>query len=111
VRGLATGRLGLSQLGRIVTHEFGSGLLLASAFGLALFGVGHFMGFASPEMPRVVALGLFCSMLMAVGIGTLLPLGFRKLGIDPAVASAPFISTSIDVLGILTFFSIAWALL
>jgi magnesium transporter len=111
VRGLATGRLGLGQIGRIVTHELGSGLLLASAFALMLFVAGHFMGLGSPELPHVVALGLFSSMFMAAGIGTVLPLGLRKLGFDPAVASGPFITTSIDVLGILTFFSIAWALL
>jgi magnesium transporter len=111
VRGLATGRLSLSQIGRIVTHELSSGLLLASAFGLVLFVAAHFMGLSSPDLPAVIALGLFSSMFMAAGIGTLLPLGFRKLGIDPAVASGPFITTSIDVLGILTFFSIAWALL
>jgi magnesium transporter len=111
VRGLATGRLGLTQIGRIVTHELGSGLLLASTFGSVLFLAGHFIGIGAPGLPRVVALGLFSSMFMAAGIGTLLPLGFRKLGIDPAVASGPFITTSIDVLGILTFFSIAWALL
>jgi magnesium transporter len=111
VRGLATGRLSLSQIGRIVTHELGSGILLASAFALILFVAGHFMGLGSPELPRVVALGLFSSMFMAAGIGTVLPLGLRKLGFDPAVASGPFITTSIDVLGILTFFSIAWWLL
>jgi magnesium transporter len=111
VRGLATGRLGLSQIGRIVGHELGIGLLLASLFALALFAAGWFMGLGSPELPRVVALGLFSSMLMAAALGTILPLGFRRLGIDPAVASGPFVTTSIDVLGILTFFSIAWALL
>jgi magnesium transporter len=111
VRGLATGRLSVSQVGRIAAHELGSGLLLATSFGAVLFLAGHFMGLGAPGLPRVVALGLFCSMLMAAGIGTLLPLGFRKLGIDPAVASGPLITSSIDVLGILTYFSIAWALL
>jgi magnesium transporter len=111
VRGLATGRLGLSQLGRIITHEIGTGALLASAFGAVLLAAVWWMELGSPELPRVVALGLFASMFMASGIGTLLPLLFRKLGVDPAVASGPFITTSIDVLGILTYFSIAWSLL
>jgi magnesium transporter len=111
VRGLATGRLSLSQIGRIVGHELGIGLLLASVFSLILFAAGWWMGMGSPELPRVVALGLFSSMLLAAGLGTILPLTFRRLGIDPAVASGPFVTTSIDVLGILTFFSIAWALL
>ena len=38
-------------------------------------------------------------------------MGDHKYGIDPAVASGPLITSSIDVLGILTYFSIAWALL
>jgi magnesium transporter len=111
VRGLATGRLSLGQLGRILSHEVGTAMLLASIFGLVLFSAVWAMGLASPELPRVVGLGLFCAMLMSAGIGTLLPMLFRKLGIDPAVASGPLITSSMDVLGILTYFSLAWALL
>ncbi|HXZ86274.1 MAG TPA: magnesium transporter, partial [Myxococcota bacterium] len=111
VRGLATGRLGLGQLRRIITHEVGIALLLAGVFGLASYAAVWSMGLASPELPRVVALGLFGSMLLSAGIGTLLPLLLRKLRLDPAVASGPLISSSMDVLGILTYFSLAWALL
>jgi magnesium transporter len=111
VRGLATGRLGLGQLGRILSHEFGTAMLLASIFGVVLFAAVWWMGLASAELPRVVALGLFASMLISAGIGTLLPMLFRRFGIDPAVASGPLITSSMDVLGILTYFSLAWALL
>ena len=111
VRGLATGRLSLNEIGRIVGHELGIGLLLSFAFSAALFAVGTLMGFGAPELPLVVALGLFSSMLLAAGLGTLLPLAFSKLGVDPAVASGPLVTTAIDLVGICAFFSIAYTLL
>jgi magnesium transporter len=111
VRGLATGRLALSEVGRIVSHELSIAALLAVVFAAALFAAGSLMDFGGPRLPQVVALGLFSSMMIAAALGTLLPLMFSRLGIDPAVASGPFITTSIDVLGILSFFSIAYFML
>ncbi len=111
VRGLATGRLELTAVSRILGRELGIALLLSLTFAAALFVAGSFMSFGAPGLPQVVALGLFSSMMIAAALGTLLPLGFTRLGIDPAVASGPFITTSIDVLGILSFFTIAWLLL
>ena len=111
VRGLATGRLNTSELGRIVSNELGIGLLLALAFSLALFGAGVWMGFGSEKLPQVVAMGLFSSMVLAAALGTLLPLGFNRLGVDPAVASGPLVTMAIDIVGIGVFFSIAYNVL
>ena len=111
VRGLATGRLNVGELGRIVSNELGVGLLLALAFSLALFGAGTWMGFGSEKLPQVVAMGLFSSMVLAAALGTLLPLGFNRLGVDPAVASGPLVTMTIDILGIGVFFSIAYTVL
>ena len=44
-------------------------------------------------------------------IGAMLPLAFHRFGIDPALASSPFVATFVDVTGILAFFSIASAYL
>ena len=50
-------------------------------------------------------------MLVAATIGTIIPLILRKLDIDPAVATGPFVTTSIDVLGVLFYFVIAGTIL
>ena len=62
-------------------------------------------------MGIVVGLSICSSMLLAVTVGSLIPLMLRKLEIDPAVATGPFVTTSIDILGVLFYFVIAGILL
>ena len=59
----------------------------------------------------VVGLSICSSMLLAAGVGTFTPLILRKLDIDPAVATGPFVTTSVDILGVLLYFMIAGLLL
>ena len=59
----------------------------------------------------VVGISIACSMLIAVTVGSFTPLILRKLDIDPAVATGPFVTTSIDILGVLFYFVIAGILL
>ena len=62
-------------------------------------------------MAIAVGSSLVVISTMATFFGGLLPLIFVRLGIDPAVVSAPFISTMVDVLGVFTYFQIArWIL-
>jgi len=111
VRGLATGRLELGSIGRIVGHEIGTSIILAVAFALALGLVAVWLGYQPQRFPLVVAAGMFTSMLVAAILGTVLPLVFTRFGVDPAVASGPFVTTSTDIVGILGFFGVASALL
>jgi magnesium transporter len=46
-------------------------------------------------------------MATAATIGTIVPLVFKKIGVDPAVASAPFITTTIDLTGLSIYFTLA----
>lgn len=55
----------------------------------------------------IVGLSMFANIVTAATIGTLVPLTFKKIGVDPAVASAPFISTTIDITGLSIYFSLA----
>ena len=59
----------------------------------------------------VVGISICASMLIAVAVGSLIPLFLRKFEIDPAVATGPFVTTSIDILGVLLYFMIAGLLL
>ena len=63
------------------------------------------------EFPVVVALAICVNMLIAATIGTLIPMFFKRIQVDPAIATGPFVTTAIDVFGILTYFTIAQLLL
>ena len=108
VRGMATGRIELGNELKILLKELRVGIILGSLYGLML---GLFANFkfidTSPMLGVVVGLSIFCSMLLAAAVGTFTPLVLRKLDIDPAIATGPFVTTSIDILGVLLYFLIA----
>ncbi len=111
VRGLATGRVNINHFFRVIGKEFIVGLVLGIAFGV-LLGVVTFFQYESPVyLGLVVGLSVFAVMTMAATIGTLVPMVLKRFNIDAAIASGPFITTSIDVLGITLYFSIAKLLL
>ncbi len=64
---------------------------------------------------RVIALTVACSLVGVVQFGTvagsMLPFALRRVGLDPASASAPFVATLVDVTGLVIYFTIASAIL
>jgi magnesium transporter len=103
VRGLATGRIDPKLLWRVVFKEIRVGLLLGIAYGALLALVGWFLN-QNIRIGAVVGIAMCANMTLAAVVGTFLPLIAVKLRIDPAVASGPFVTTSIDVLGITLYF-------
>ena len=84
------------------------GLILGALYGLLLVFFANFaFKNAPPNLGLVVGLSICVSMLVAATVGTVIPLILRKLDIDPAVATGPFVTTSIDILGVLFYFIIA----
>ena len=112
VRGMATGRIEIGNELRIFFKELRVGLLLGVLYGimLGIFANLRFID-TDPMLGLVVGLSVSCSMLIAVAVGSFTPLVLRKLDIDPAVATGPFVTTSIDMLGVLFYFVIAGLLL
>jgi len=112
VRGMATGRIEIGNELKIFFKELKVGLTLGVLYGLML---GIFANFrfidTDPMFGLVVGLSVLCSMLIAVAVGSFTPLILRKLDIDPAVATGPFVTTSIDMLGVMFYFVIAGLLL
>ena len=108
VRGFATGRLQLSEVGSVILKEIRVGLILGIFYGI-LLGMVAMLKFidAPPELGLVVGLAICVSMIIATSIGTLVPILLRKLDVDPAIASGPFVTTAIDIFGILAYFLIA----
>jgi len=112
VRGMATGRIEVGSELLVLIKELKVGLILGVLYGvlLGIFANLKFIG-TDPMLGLVVGLSIASSMLIAVTVGSFTPLVLRKLEIDPAVAAGPFVTTSIDILGVLLYFVIAGILL
>ena len=110
VRSIAIGEVDIKDTWRVLWREFSTGALLGTAYGLLLGGfaslVPHFREHAW-KLPLVVALAIFVNMVIAATVGTLIPMFFKRIRVDPAVATGPFVTTAIDVAGIFTYFFLA----
>jgi magnesium transporter len=110
VRGLATGEIKLSDWWRVFFREAGQGLVLGLALSLigmarvAMWGDGF-------RFMATIGCTLIAICVMGCTIGSMFPLLLRRLGIDPATSSAPFIASLVDVSGIIIYFNIAQWLL
>ena len=113
VRGLATGRLTLGdgRIGRFLWQQLKVGSLLAVACASLVGTVAFLYGRSGWAIPLAVGLSLFATVLLASLNGVVIPVVFKRLGIDPAVAAGPLVTTTNDVLGILIYFGLATVML
>jgi magnesium transporter len=116
VRGLATGHVDPSQAADVIRREILVGFLLGIGYGLVVGGLaavyGHLSGEGSSWAQILyfgfsVGLALAMAILLAATLGTAIPVGLSRFGVDPAVATGPFVTTALDVLGLLAYFGIA----
>ena len=106
VQGLANDTLSGSLFGRLIKEislSLFNGLILAAI----LFVGSYFLLDVQPIIGLVITSALVSVIIIASLIGTFIPLLLDKFGIDPALATGPFITTSNDICGILIYFSIA----
>src|SRR5690606_18783082 len=94
---------------RVVYRETRVGLLLGTI--VALLGLLPVWWFVGRELAIVVSLTLVTICTLASLVGSFMPLVARKVGVDPAVVSAPFVTTIVDATGLLVYFLIARAVL
>ena len=107
VRGLATGRINMQELGKVVFKEMRVGLLLGTFYGLIL-GLLAFFTYSEPvQLGLVVGFSVLFAMTLAATVGTFVPLVLKKLDIDAAIATGPFVTTAIDIVGVFAYFLIA----
>ncbi|MGR0480798.1 MAG: magnesium transporter [Candidatus Electronema sp. V4] len=111
VRGMATGRVSIAQFAQIVSREGVVGVVLGLLFG-ALLGLTASFQYSNPAyLGAVVGISVCAVMIMAASLGTAVPILLKRFQVDAAIATGPFITTSIDVLGITLYFSVAKYLL
>ncbi len=109
VRGLATGDIHLGDTKRRLFKEFKISLLNSFFFSLLLFGI--IVLWDELIFAAILSVSLFIVINNAAFIGALIPLTFKRFNIDPALAAAPLISTTNDIVGILIYLSITSLLL
>ncbi len=110
VRGLALQEVTFQNAFQMLVREVGIGLILGTLLGAMVILWSYWLQ-GNWQVAIAVGSSLVVISTMATFFGGLLPLIFVRLGIDPAVVSAPFISTMVDVLGVFTYFQIArWIL-
>jgi magnesium transporter len=118
IRAMAVGEVRLRDWWRIICRETPTGLVLGSV--LALIGAARIVLWQAAWQPYgehyfLVALTVGFSLIGVVLFGSLagsmLPFVLRRVGLDPASASAPFVATMVDVTGLVIYFTIASVIL
>ena len=104
-RAIAVGEVRRGDLGFVILREARVGLLLGAMLGVIAFVPAAL--FASRDIATVVSITLVVVCTLAAFVGSLLPLIARRIGVDPAVMSAPFITTLVDASGLVVYFLIA----
>lgn len=106
VRSMALGEVRLRDMGRVIRKEVSTSLLIALTLGLAGCLRAWMMGIGV-EITLIVSLTLVCITLWSAVVSSVMPMVLKRIGIDPAVVSAPFIATLIDGTGLIIYFKIA----
>jgi magnesium transporter len=110
VRGLATGRLNINDFWVVVSKELCIGFILGLVYGL-LIGTVAQVSYSTIALAVSVCLAVICSMSIAALVGSLVPMLLARVSIDPAIATGPFVTTSIDIISVFFYFIIATSLL
>jgi len=106
VRGFATGRVDFSMLRRIFLKELRVGLIMGIVCGLTIAAVAT-VWHHNPYFGIVVGIAMVNAITLAACMGVVVTAFFKKIGIDPAIASSPIVQTVNDITGILIYFSTA----
>ena len=118
IRAMALGEVRLGDWWRVMRREIASGLCLGLILGLIGFSRvaiwGHFSTIYGPHYYLVgatVGIAVLGVVLWGTLAGSMLPMILRRLGLDPATSSAPFVATLVDVTGLVIYFTAAVLLL
>lgn len=106
VRAMALGEVSLRNIWSVLRKEITTSIMVALTMGIAGFVRAWFLG-VGMEVMIVVGLTLISITVWSAIVSSVIPMVLKRLGIDPAVVSAPFIATLIDGTGLIIYFEIA----
>ncbi|MFO0678051.1 MAG: magnesium transporter [Polyangiaceae bacterium] len=111
IRGMAVGEIKLRDWWKIFLREAAIGLVLG--IGLGTVGFARVLMYPEQTVPFALTIAFTLVGIVVTGctVGSMLPILLRRLGLDPATSSTPFIASLVDVLGIVVFVHIAKVIL
>ena len=111
VRGLAIGFIDQKKMASIYWRELRVAIALGITYGLLVGTVSLLFPDSGIVYASSVAISMALAMIIAVTVGTLLPIALARLNVDPAVSTGPFVTTAVDVLGLLVYFTVSTSLI
>ncbi|AWE06461.1 magnesium transporter [Lysinibacillus sp. 2017] len=106
IRGIATGDIGGKDKLKLVIRELSTGLIMGLVSGAIVVGI-IFVWKGTLVIGLLVGAAICCSIIVATLAGSFIPILMNKVGVDPAVASGPFITTLNDVTSIIIYLGLA----
>lgn len=106
IRSLALGEVGVRQAWRVVLREATTGMVVGLLVGTVAFGQA-LLWQAPMALALTVSVTMFAICVWSTTVGSLIPILADRFGVDPAVLSAPLITTLVDATGLVIYFSIA----
>jgi len=110
IRSIALGEIHLRDAGRVLARELSTGVIIGLFIGGVAFGRALLWGAHLP-LAFTVSLTVIAICCWSTTVGSLIPIAAERFGVDPAVLSAPLITTLVDATGLIIYFSIAKVIL
>ena len=111
IRGLALGEVNYRDIFKVLLKEIRVGLIVGLVLSVVTFGRLILLNQATLAMALVISASLMCTVVIAKSVGCLLPMLADRVNVDPALAASPLITTVVDALSLIIYFSIASALI
>jgi magnesium transporter len=107
IRGLALGEIKLKDWWRILFRELGMGIVLGTI--IAVIAMGRVLMYPDQTIlfAITVAITVLCIIVCGCTVGSMLPIVLKRIGIDPATSSTPFIASLVDTLGVIIYAHVA----
>jgi len=106
VRGLATGRFALKEIGAVLVREMGIAGILGIGYGALLSGAAYFLHDVPQLTGLIIGLSIFLIMVLAAAVGAFLPMICARVSVDPTIATGPFLTSLMDILGMVVYFEL-----
>ena len=111
IRGIALGEIEFKDLGKALWKEFRVALIVGLILAVFTFLRVRFINQATVPIALIVAVSLYCTVILAKALGCALPLFAKKVGFDPALMASPLITTVVDMASLTIYFTIATAVM
>lgn len=111
IRGLALGEIDLKDAGKVMLKELRISIIVGAALAVVNFFRIYLFDDVGAMISLTVSITLFITVVIAKVVGGVLPMIAKKMNIDPAIMAGPLITTIVDALSLMVYFSVAsWLL-